>query len=326
MYFSTIGTSWITQRFIEAANASGRAHLHAVYSRSPQKAKQFAEDNGAVKWFTDIDEMLQEPIDFIYIASPNTLHYEHIRKSIAQGKHVFCEKPLVYTEQQWQALKEQASNKGVFIFEGLRHLFTPNYYTLKAALSKAGQIRSVMLQYVQYSSRYDEFKKGNIPNIFSKEFAGGALMDLGIYPLSMAIDLFGEPIDIAYFPVKLANGIDGSGTLIVMYSDFNVTIMCSKIAQGTIPSEIHGEDGTLTMDHLAPITTLHFYDRKTKETELLRQTGTELDMVYEFESFVKMIEENDIKYHDVLLNRSGHIVKALEKARKKENIFFTDEI
>ncbi|MBP2078469.1 Gfo/Idh/MocA family protein [Oceanobacillus polygoni] len=325
MIFSTIGTSWITQKFIEAANASGKAYLHSIYSRSPQKAQQFAENNGAMKRFTDIDEMLQEPIDFIYIASPNTLHYEHIRKSIAQGKHVFCEKPLVYTEQQWKTLKEEAHKKGVFLFEGLRHLFTPNYYTLKAALSKAGQIRSAILQYVQYSSRYDEFKKGTIPNIFSKEFAGGALMDLGIYPLSMAIDLFGEPFDIAYFPVKLSNGIDGSGTLIAMYPDFNVTIMCSKIAQATIPSEIHGEDGTLTIDHLAPINTVHFYDRKTKKTEILTDSSTELDMVYEVESFVKIIEENDKRYHDELLERSGLVVKFLEIARKKERIFFTDE-
>ncbi|WP_067727592.1 Gfo/Idh/MocA family protein [Oceanobacillus damuensis] len=325
MIFSTIGTSWITEKFIEATNASGKAKLHSVYSRSSEKAKQFAEENGGAKWYTDIDEMLQEPTDFIYIASPNTLHYDHVLKSVIQGKHVFCEKPLVYTEDQWEKLEREASRQEVFIFEGHRHLFTPNYDLLKEALPNTGQVSGALLQYIQYSSRYDAYKKGEVPNIFSKEFAGGALMDLGVYPLSMAIDLFGEPQDIHYFPVKLSNGIDGSGTLVVMYNGFHVTIMCSKIAQGTIPSEIHGEDGTLTIDHLAPINTISFYDRKTKKTEVLTQTSPELDMVYEVEAFVRMIEENDKTYHDELMERSRLVVKYLEIVRKKEGIFFPGE-
>src|SRR5699024_1657823 len=113
------------------------------------------------------------------------------------------------------------------------------------------------------------YKSGDVPNVFSKEYAGGALMDLGVYPLSMAIDLFGEPRDIDYHPVLLDNGVDGSGTLVLTYGDFIVTILCSKIAKATIPSEIHGKDGTLTIDHIAPIQKLSFYNRKTKDQEVV---------------------------------------------------------
>src|SRR5699024_12260830 len=74
-----------------------------------------------------------------------------------------------------------------------------------------------------------------------------------------------KPRDIDYHPVLLDNGVDGSGTLVLTYRDFNVTILCSKIAQATIPSEIHGEDGTLTIDHIAPIQKLSFYNRKKKD-------------------------------------------------------------
>ncbi|WP_100012850.1 Gfo/Idh/MocA family protein [Lentibacillus sediminis] len=324
MKFSTIGTSWITQRFIDSAVKSGKASLHSVYSRREDSAQQMAEANHA-KGFTDLNEMLKEPADFIYIASPNALHYEQILQCITREKHVFVEKPMVYTEAQLEEIRKQAAEKGVLVAEGFRHLFSPNYKQLKNALLKVGQVRSVLLQYVQYSSRYDAYKRGEEPNVFTPEFAGGAMMDLGVYPLSMAIDLFGEPEQADYFPVRLKNGVDGSGTLVLSYDGFHVIILCSKIAQATIPSEIHGEDGTLTMDHLAPIESLLFFDRKTKESEELAGHQAELDMMYEVEAFVRMVEENDTRVHEEWLERSRRVVRVTEAVRKQQGILFPGE-
>jgi len=323
--FSTIGTSWITESFIEAAKQTGAAQLHAVYSRSETSAKNFAKKHDAADWYTDLDEMLNGDADFVYVASPNHMHYEHTLKCIAKKKHVFCEKPMVYTEEQWGEIERQANKVGVYVFEGYRHLFSPNYDALKDHLVQAGKVRSVLLQYVQHSSKYDAYKSGDIPNVFSKKYAGGALMDLGVYPLSMAIDLFGEPRDIDYHPVVLDNGIDGSGTLVLTYEDFIVTILCSKIAQATVPSEIHGEDGTLTIDHIAPIQKLSFYNRKTKDQEVVVDQPLHLDMVYELEDFVRMIEQQDRKKHDKWMERSRLVAKWSALARKKQGILFPGE-
>src|SRR5699024_12514399 len=104
-----------------------------------------------------------------------------------------------------------------------------------------GKVRIAFFQYIQYSSRYDAYKEGQSPNVFSKKFAGGVLMDLGVYPLSMAIDLFGEPNGIDYFPVYLSNGIDGSGTLVLSYPEHVVSILCYKVDHGTFFSIINSE-------------------------------------------------------------------------------------
>lgn len=122
MKFSTIGTSWITQRFIDSAEQSGKASLHSVYSRSEESARQMAETNHAAGWFTNLKVMLEEPTDFIYLASPNALHYEQISQCIASDKHVFVEKPMVYTEAQLEEIRKKAEQKGVFVVEGFRHL------------------------------------------------------------------------------------------------------------------------------------------------------------------------------------------------------------
>ncbi|RDW17118.1 gfo/Idh/MocA family oxidoreductase [Oceanobacillus arenosus] len=318
MKFSTIGTSWITEAFINATTHFKEVELASVYSRTEEMARSFATKHGAKEWFTNIEEMLQTEIDFVYIASPNSMHYEHILTCIDHHKHVFCEKPLVLNEQQWQVIHERAKQSDIYVFEGYRHLFSPNYKLLKKSLLEVGQVRSVMFQYIQYSSKYDAFKNGNIANVFMKEFAGGALMDLGVYPLSMAIDLFGEPNDTTYFPVLLENGIDGSGTLVLTYDAFNVTILCSKIAQANMPSEIQGEDGTITVDHIAPIRQLAVYNRKTKENVNVAEEQLDLDMVYEVEVFLEMMNEGNIADHERWLERSRQVAKSLEIARKKQ--------
>lgn len=325
MKFSTIGTSWITEMFINAAKQSELAQLTAVYSRSETTAREFAKKHGASEWYTSIDDLLDTDIDFVYIASPNSFHYEHVIACMLKKKHVFCEKPMGFTEQQIIDIEELAASNNVFVFEGYRHLFSPNYQKLKDNLKEVGQIRSTLLQYIQYSSRYDAFKDGKQPNVFSKDFAGGVIMDLGVYPISMAIDLYGEPSDVYYAPIYLSNGADGSGTLLLHYPDHLVTIMFSKLAQGTIPSEIHGEDGTLTIDHIAPIESLELYNRKTKETEELASKQEELDMIYELERFNQMIEQNDKASHNQWLKRSRLVAKWTEIARHQANILFPSE-
>lgn len=325
MKFSIIGTNWITEMFIKAAKETQLAKLNAVYSRTESKAKEFAEKHGAEHWYTQMDDLLSDESDFVYIASPNSLHYEQALACVNHGKHVFCEKPMGYTEQQIVKIHDAASKHGVYVFEGYRHLFSPNYAHLKNNLTTVGKVRTVLLQYIQYSSRYDAYQEGQIANVFSKDFAGGVLMDLGVYPLSMAIDLFGEPEAIEYFPVKLSNGIDGSGTLVLSYSEHQVTIMVSKMADATLPSEIHGEEGTLTIDHIAPISKLTFTDRKTKEVKELAGEQLELDMVYELEKFKQMIDQDDKQSYEKWMERSRQVAKWTKIARHKARIYFPGE-
>lgn len=325
MKFSTIGTSWITEFFIETTKHSGEAELFSVYSRSRQTAQAFADKHDAAFYFTDLDEMLAGPTDFVYVASPNSFHFEHTLKCVQKGKHVFCEKPMTYTEAQWRELEAEAKKVGVFVFEGYRHLFSPNHTVLKESLDRVGTIRNVFLQYIQYSSKYDAVRAGESPNVFTRKFAGGALMDLGVYPLSLAIDLFGEPETTKYFPVLLPNGIDASGTLVLTYDGFNVTILCSKAAQATLPSEINGEDGTITIDQVSPLTSLSFYDHRTKEREDLSVPTDRLDMIYELRAFINMIKEKDVVNNAAWLERSRQVVACSEQARREAGILFPGE-
>ncbi|WP_310194008.1 Gfo/Idh/MocA family oxidoreductase [Neobacillus niacini] len=323
MNFGTVGTGWITSSFIEAAKFSGKLNLTAVYSRTEEKAKQLAHTYQVDQYFTDIEEMAKSSeIEVVYIASPNSIHFEQAVTFLKNKKHVICEKPIFSNTAELDKAFQIAEENGVYLFEAIRNIHTPNFRILKDKIQMAGNLRSAMLPYIQYSSRYDLFLQGEEPNIFSSTFSGGALVDLGVYPIFLAIGLFGEPAKVTYHPVILSSGVDGSGTLVLEYKDFVCTILCSKISHSAIPCEIHGEKGTFVLEDAAPISEIKFIDSHTKESEILSVIQEEKDMVYECMNIAEIVATNDDDQYEKLKNLSKIVLRVTEVARKQNNIVF----
>ena len=324
--FGTVGTGWITESFVQAAQLSGQLQLTSVYSRTEDKAKQLADTYNAPYFFTDLEEMANSPdIQAVYIASPNSVHFQQTLTFLKNKKHVICEKPIFSTSAELATAYQTAEENGVYLFEAIRNIHTPNFKILKDNLQRAGKLRSTMLPYIQYSSRYDLFLKGEEPNIFSAKYSGGALVDLGVYPLYLAVGLFGEPKQVTYHSVLLRSGVDGSGTLVLTYDDFVCTILCSKISHSELPCEIHGEKGTFILEDAAPISTITFVDNMGVERETLSVDQEEKNMVYECENIVRIIETKNDQEYLQLKNWSEIVLRITEKARKQNNIVFASE-
>lgn len=323
MNLGTIGTSWITSDFINAAKEQGTLKLHAVYSRKEQKAKNFAETHGAAEYFTDLGKMAKSgSIDCVYIASPNSLHFEQVLLFLGHNKHVICEKPIFSNQKESEKAYQTARENGVFLFEAMRNIHMPKFRALKDNLHHAGKLRSAVLNYSKYSSRYNNVLKGEEPNIFSLNFSGGVLVDLGVYPLAAAIVLFGKPESSAYYPVIIDTGADGSGTLVLNYSDFTCTILCSKITTSYNPSEIYGEMGTFMVDNMGSFSEVMQKNiHSSKEIEV-GESQEKLDMFYEIEVFVKIIETNDQEEYNVLRKISAEVLEITENVRKENGILF----
>ncbi|WP_148347952.1 Gfo/Idh/MocA family protein [Bacillus rubiinfantis] len=326
MSFATVGTGWITESFIQAALESKQMQLAAIYSRSIEKAQALADTYNAPHYFTNIEEMAQSTgIDVVYIASPNALHFQQVLPFLKNNKHVICEKPIFSTFAEWEEAHRVAEENGVYLFEAIRNIHTPNFQILKDKLSLAGTLRSAMLSYIQYSSRYDKFLNGETPNVFSAEFSGGALVDLGVYPLYIAVGLFGAPKKVTYHPVLLRSGIDGSGTLVLEYDGFVCTILCSKIAHSSQQSEIHGENGTFVLSEAAPISDVTFIDSHTKKAQVLSLEQAVKDMVYECVTFARIIETGNNREYETLKNWSRTVLTITEEARRQNGIVFGAE-
>ncbi|GAB3798277.1 Gfo/Idh/MocA family protein [Virgibacillus kimchii] len=326
MNFGTIGTGWITDAFIEASKASSGLTHNVVYSRTKEHADDFAKKHRVEHVFTDMNEMAASNLlDVVYIASPNALHFEQVLLFLKNRKHVICEKPIFSNLQEWEEAHRVAEKNNVYLFEAMRNLHSPNFTVLKKGLEQIGKVRSVILPFVQYSSRYDKYLDGEVPNIFTTEFSGGALVDLGVYPLSLAVGLFGKPENASYFPVKLATGVDGSGTLILEYADHTTTIMCSKIAQSANTCEIHGEKGTLSFENPGDMYQPRIIKNGTKEELPLDADDHPNNMVYEAETFASIIRSKDIESYDRLKELSRDVLTITEKVRHENGIMFDRE-
>jgi predicted dehydrogenase len=181
--FGMIGTSSITDQFIRSASRIEGVSLSAIYSRSRDKATDFAAKHSIPHIFTDLDEMAQSNnIDAVYIASPNSLHASQSILFLQNRKHVLCEKPIASNLAELTEMIHTAKTHNTLLMEAMKSTFLPNFMAIKENIHKVGKIRRFTTSYCKYSSRYDAYKEGRNPNTFNPQFSNGSLMDLGHKP------------------------------------------------------------------------------------------------------------------------------------------------
>ncbi len=285
-----IGTNWITDQFVQAAHETGNYQLSAVYSRNLATAQKFGEKYGDVEYATDLATFFAiEHINTIYIASPNSLHFEQAKQAILAGKNVIVEKPAFSTPAEMDEIIELANQKQVFFFEAARNIHEQAFKTVADFLPLKDHILGADFSFMKYSSRYDQVLDGEEPNIFSPHFSGGALADLGVYPIYAALAWFGMPNESLYFDKKIRTGVDGLGTGILRYDDFDVTIRTGKITDSFQASEIYLTNGTLVLNAVNSIDEAVFHDREHTRREKLSVHQLENPMVEEANDFAKVI-------------------------------------
>lgn len=287
--YSVIGTSWITKSFIDGASLVPELVLDGVYSRSSEKGASFAEETGAKRAFSSFSELLSSDTELVYVASPNSCHYEQSKKLLQNGKHVICEKPVTVTASEFSELVALAKEKGVVYFEAIMYMHTSARKVLKDAVAKLGNIRSASIDFSQLSSKYAALKRGELPNIFNPEMKTGALNDLGIYCVYPVVDLFGMPQSITPCQHFLSTGADGSGSAVFTYPDKLVTITYSKVGQSRSSSQIMGDEGTVTIGSISQVDEIYFYNNAGEKTELIPDCEKKILMGNEAKSAVEFI-------------------------------------
>lgn len=228
----TIGTSWITDSFIASANSTKKWKLAGVCSRHLVTAQYFAAkyNDPTIQVYDSVSALVaNNSIHAVYIASPNSLHYEHAKTCLLAKKHVILEKPATSSLKDYTELRALSTKQGVFLIEAFRHLYEANFNILRQCLGRLGTIQGASFTYASRSSRYNNVLAGETPNIFSLEFGGGSLVDLGVYPIAAAVALFGKPLSQSYKPTIVRTGVDGGGFINLEYEKFGVQINASKI-------------------------------------------------------------------------------------------------
>jgi predicted dehydrogenase len=238
----------------------GNHCITSVYGRNAGKAKSFAEKYGA-KVYDDFDSAVnRDDVDAVYIATPHTSHVDYALKAMDFGKPVLCEKPVGVSLKDVDTLVESAKKNNVYFCEAMWTWFSDVALTVKKWVQggKIGDIESVEISYA-----FPGILMNKNSRVLTPETAGGALLDIGIYPITYCYNLFGYPKEIQC-DGKLKDGIDISETVTLTYDGFKCKLNMSlcNLKESCV---INGSKGKITLPiffHMAPKAVLKNEDGK----------------------------------------------------------------
>ena len=320
--YAIIGRGSIAETFIEGARLTGRFSLEAVYSRNEETGREFAEKYGAKKVYTTLQDLCSdEEIEAVYIASPNSFHFEQSKALLLSGKHVICEKPITTNAKAYALLKDIADSEGLIYMEAIIPIYTKFREALKDALGEIGRISIARLNFSQRSSRLDAFLAGEKVNIFDMSLQAGTLMDLGIYCVYAAVDLLGMPKSITASASYLRGGADGAGAAIFDYGDFTAVLSYSKTGQTVLGSEIIGDKGSLVIDRIGLYAEARLV-KDGKTTELTPFTDKPELMGMEASAFADFIEGKDLEKYEAASRLCIDVHTCMDEIKKSANIIY----
>lgn len=327
--FATIGSNVIVDSFLKGAAHDEKFSHSAVYSRTSEKGREFAAKHNVSKVYTSLDALAKDPdIDAVYIATPNVCHCPQAILMMEHGKNVLCEKPMAPSRAEAQLMIDAARRNNVALMEAMKTTLLPNFFAVRDALPKIGNVHRFTAQFCQYSSRFDKFLRGEVDNVFNPRMKGGALLDLGVYGIAPLIHLFGMPSNVQKSELRMSpesgEEIDVQGTLLLTYPDMEATIMYSKICDSSLPLEIQGEKGTILVTKLSQMTSPRIQYRPAVSSRRPGEPALSFDetaiedisvesiddnMYYELREFINIIENGT---HESSENTFAHTLEVLE--------------
>jgi predicted dehydrogenase len=264
--FGILGPGKISHRFVKGVNYSKHAVITAVGGRDEHKTMAYAKQYN-IGVMTDYQGLVEcDVVDAVYIALPQSLHKEWIIKALKAGKHVICEKPMLYSVDDLNECYELAYRCGLFLMEAQKTSFLPTTFKVKDWIDngKLGKVSYIEAGYCyRFSDESDHWA-------FDAKHGGGSLFDVGVYPISYAIALFG--MDIVSVSVKksiLSGGSDGFAHMQLTFSSGVIASLSSAIVvEGPKEARIYGSEGYIVLPD--------FW--KSSSVELVRYDGN--DEVY----------------------------------------------
>lgn len=224
MNIGIIGTGSIAVKLAEAINRVDGANFFGVASRDLDKAREFAEKYNATQWFGSYGELYQcAEIDLVYIATPNNFHKENTIDALNSGKAVLCEKPFALNANDSREMFKLAKEKNLFLAEAMWTKYFPAVKRLKEVIY-SGAIGDIVTIHGDLSYPMGTSKE----RLMKKELGGGALLDLGVYPITLLHYLLGKPDSIVASSTMAETGVDESTYALLKYNSGAQGIMSTS--------------------------------------------------------------------------------------------------
>lgn len=310
-----IGLGNIAHQFAKDLMLVEEAELTAVASRNLDKAQEFAKNYDCRNAYDSYDAIMNDAdVDILYIATPHNSHAALTIKALKSNKHVLCEKPIALNHDDALQMINASKANNQFFMEAFWTRFNPSF---REAFSKIknGEIGEVKFINADFAFTADKLG-GNGNRKTDIELGGGALLDIGVYPLFLCYVLLGIPAEIVAKSNFYPSGADLQTSMILQYDSAQAILHCSFVSKSNLTATINGSLGTITLNtlwHQAQSYTLTVNDQK--EEFLLPTKGK--GFTYEIEECHHCIKENKIESELWSHQNSLELIKIVDEVRSK---------
>jgi predicted dehydrogenase len=244
--WGVIGTGGIAATFAGDLTLLPDAEIVAVGSRSQAGADAFADRFAIAHRHSSYEALARDPdVDAVYVATPHPMHRDNALLAIEAGKAVLVEKPFTINAAETRVLIDAARAQGTFLMEAMWTRFLPHVVRIREliAAGRLGELRSLTADHGQWFPSNPEFR------LFAPELGGGALLDLGIYPLSFASMLFGRPTTVTAVSDKAMTGVDAQTAVVLQYDGGRQSVSFTTLETRTANrASINGREARIEID------------------------------------------------------------------------------
>jgi predicted dehydrogenase len=309
-----LGPGGIAQAFAKDLTFIEGHTIGAVGSRSLANAQHFANTFGGTAYGSYEELVADSSIDAIYVATPHPAHHDNVILALNAGKPVLCEKPFAVNAQQAQAMVDAAAKNKVALMEAMWARFLPHYAKVREIVA-SGVLGPILSIHADHGQRLAD---QGIARLVDPQLAGGALLDLGIYPISFAHMILGNPTSITSKAVMTDRGVDAQTSMIFSYDNgAQAVLTTTMIEQTPCRALVAGLHGWLEIDRT-------FYNPASMRVILNDGSVTEYPSAYvghglreQAESFKQIVQSGAVESKVLTWKDTVDIMKSMDTVRSQ---------
>lgn len=309
--WGVLGTGGIASMFVTDLRLTESGVAVAVGSRSQGSADRFAEEFGIANRHASYESLVADPeVDVIYVASPHPMHHDHAILALRAGKHVLVEKPFTMNAAEARDIVRVARESGLFAMEAMWTRFLPHVAIIRDWLARGvlGEIVTVTADHGQWFAEDADFR------LFAPELGGGALLDLGVYPVSFASMVLGAPSRVRSLSDSAFTGVDAQTSMLFGYdSGAQAVLTCTLRAKSPTRAAIIGSDARIEVegDFYAPaaVTLVPREGDRTRVESVQEGRG----MLHEADEVARRLAAGDLESPLMPLDETISIMETMDK-------------
>ncbi|MGZ5245854.1 MAG: Gfo/Idh/MocA family protein [Flavitalea sp.] len=312
--WAILGAGKIAHKFASDFSVLNNAELVAVAARDKSRAKEFA-DKYKIPHYYNYEELYKSDlVDIVYVATTHNFHYEQTLACLQNKKGVLCEKPVTINDKEFKKLSEAAHENKTFLMEGLWTYFLPAFIKAKEWISegKIGEIKSIT---ADFGVPMEYEPKGRL---YNPELAGGALLDLGIYPVALSTFFMErKPNTIKASGYMTNTGVDATTSMILDYGNVSAVLQTTMVAQTMNKGYIYGEKGYIEIQDYFKADQAILFNKSKEEMERFMDDRKTWGYNFEMQEATDCMAEGKIESEVVPHKTSNNLQEILTEIRNQ---------